>query len=124
VMSGTLRVNCTGRPHEAPKLVPLNVPLFVATDMEDAPTLAALRAAFPCTILLRDLADVPEVRTLNQLVSADDGVPLGPFLAPLLDAAIVSRAWAVVGTEGSTFSTYVEDLLWRREHGYPIVERG
>jgi len=57
-------------------------------------------------------------------VSAEDGVPLGPFLAPLLDAAIVARAWAVVGTEGSTFSTYIEGLLWRQEHGHGIVQRG
>jgi hypothetical protein len=123
-MPSTLRVKCTGNPHEAPKLVPLNVPLFVATDVEDALALAPLRAAFPCTILLRDLAEVPEVRMLDRLVSANDGVHLGSFLAPLLDAAIVARAWAVIGTEGSTFSTYVEDLLWRREHGHRIVERG
>jgi hypothetical protein len=124
VIPGTLRIKCTGKLHKAPKLVPLNVPLFVATDKEDALTLAPLRAAFPCTILLRDLAEIPEVRKLDRLVSADDGVRLGHFLAPLLDAAIVARAWAVVGTEGSTFSTYVEDLLWRREHGHEIVERG
>lgn len=124
VIPGTLRVKCTGKLHEAPELAPLNVPLFVATDTEDALTLAPLRAAFPCTILLRDLAEIPEVRKLDRLVSADDGVRLGHFLAPLLDAAIVARAWAVVGTEGSTFSTYVEDLLWRREHGHEIVERG
>jgi len=123
-MPRSLQVKCRGKPHEAPKLVPLNVPLFVATDVEDALALAPLRAAFPCTILLRDLAEIAEVRMLNRLVSADDGVRLGPFLAPLLDAAIVARAWAVVGTEGSTFSTYVEDLLWRREHGHEMVERG
>jgi hypothetical protein len=100
------------------------VPLFVATDVEDALLLAPLRAAFPCMILSRDLAEIGEVGILDQLVSADDGVRLGSFLAPLLDAAVVARAWAVVGTEGSTFSTYVEDLLWRWEHGDRIVERG
>jgi hypothetical protein len=124
MMPGTLHVKCTGKLHEAPKLTPLNVPLFIATDVEDALALTPLRAAFPCTILLRDLAEVPEVRMLDRLVNADDGVLLRPFLAPLLDAAIVARAWAVAGTEGSTFSTYVEDLLWRREHGHQIVERG
>lgn len=124
VMPRSLQVRCTGNPHGEPKLVPLNVPLFVATDVEDALVLAPLRAAFPCMILLRDLAEIPEVRMLDQLVSADDGVRLGSFLAPLLDAAIVARAWAVVGTEGSTFSTYVEDLLWQWEHGHQIVERG
>lgn len=124
MMPMSLQVRCMGKPHVEPKLVPLNVPLFVATDEEDGLLLAPLRAAFPCMILLRDLAKIPEVRMLDRLVSADDGVRLGPFLAPLLDAAIVARGWAVVGTEGSTFSTYVEDLLWRSEHGDQIVERG
>jgi GDP-fucose protein O-fucosyltransferase len=116
--------HCAGKAHNVHELAPLNVPLFIATDIEDAPTLAPLRAAFPCTFLLRDLADVPEVRKLGHLVSGEDGVRLGPFLEPLLDATIASRAWAVVGTEGSTFSRYVEDFLWQREHGRQIVERG
>ncbi|KAH9957263.1 hypothetical protein BGW80DRAFT_1476227 [Lactifluus volemus] len=109
------RTNAHPPSHNVHELAPLNVPLFIATDIEDAPTLAPLRAAFPCTFLLRDLADVPD---------GEDGVRLGPFLEPLLDATIASRAWAVVGTEGSTFSRYVEDFLWQREHGRQIVSVG
>ncbi|KAF8269167.1 hypothetical protein EI94DRAFT_1771365 [Lactarius quietus] len=120
-VGGSGALACVG--HEDRALEPLNVPLFVATDMQDSPALASLRAAFPCLVLLRDLA-VPEVRALGRLVNAEDGVRLGPFLEPLLEAAIAARAWAVVGTEGSTFSAYVEDLLWQREHGRPIVQRG
>jgi len=56
---------------------------------------------------------------LNRLVSAEDEVAFGSFLMPHPEAAIVARAWAVVGTEGSS---YVEDMLWRREHGYEIVQ--
>ena len=123
-MVGGRRLICAGKQHVTPELVSLNVPLFVATDVEDGLALAPLRAAFPCTILLRDLSDVPEVRMLDRLVSGEDGVPLAPFLAPLLDAAIMGRAWAVVGTEGSTFSTYVEGLLWRLEHGHQIAQHG
>jgi hypothetical protein len=123
-MVGGRRIICAGKQHVAPELVSLNVPLFVATDVEDALALAPLRAAFPCTILLRDLSDVPEVRMLDRLVNGEDGVPLAPFLAPLLDAAIMGHAWAVVGTEGSTFTTYVEGLLWRLEHGHQIAQRG
>jgi len=122
-MLGPLGIQCVGK-HESPELAPLNVPLFVATDVEDGLALAPLLATFPCTILMRDVADLPEVRRLNRLVSAEDEVAIGSFLMPLLEAAIVARAWAVVGTEGSTFSTYVEDMLWRREHGYEIVQRG
>ncbi|KAH8999701.1 hypothetical protein EDB86DRAFT_2909780 [Lactarius hatsudake] len=115
---------CVGKQqHEERALAALNVPLFVATDMEDTPALAPLRSAFPCMVLMRDLV-VPEVRALGRLVNAEDGVRLGPFLVPLLEAAIAAQAWAVVGTEGSTFSAYVEDLLWQREHGRQIVQRG
>ena len=124
VMHRSSQVRCRGKPHGEAKLDPLNVPLFVATDVEDGQELAPLRAAFPCMVLLRDLAEIPEVRMLDRLVSGDDGVHLGSFLASLLDAAIVARGWAVVGTEGSTFSTYVEELLWRWEHGHKMVERG
>ncbi|KAN0141572.1 hypothetical protein V8E53_000034 [Lactarius tabidus] len=123
VGNGSARACAGKRLHEDHALVPLNVPLFVATDIPDSPALASLRAAFPCMVLLRDLV-LPEVRALGRLVNAEDGVRLGPFLAPMLEAAIAARGWAVVGTEGSTFSAYVEDLLWQREHGRPIVQRG
>ncbi|KAH9958112.1 hypothetical protein BC827DRAFT_1221141 [Russula dissimulans] len=123
-MAGSLSIRCAGKLHEWPSLAPLNVPLFVATDVEDGLALGPLRATFPCTISMRDVADLPEVRRLNRLVNAEDEVAFGSFLMPLLEASIVARAWAVVGTEGSTFSTYVEDMLWRREHGYEIVQRG
>ena len=122
-LGGTAKACVGKRLHEERALAPLNVPLFVATDMVDASALAPLRVAFPCMVLLRDLV-VPEVQALGQLVNAEDGVRLGPFLVPLLEAAIAARAWAVVGTEGSTFSAYVEDLLWQREHGRKIVQRG
>ena len=45
---------CVGkRRHEDRALAPLNVPLFVATDLEDAPALVPLRAAFPWMVSLR-----------------------------------------------------------------------
>jgi len=54
------RIKCAGKQHVALRLVPLNVPLFIATDVDDALALVPLRATFPCAILLRDLSDVPE----------------------------------------------------------------
>ncbi|KAI0270463.1 hypothetical protein BC834DRAFT_967251 [Gloeopeniophorella convolvens] len=117
-------LKCPGRAHADPALAPLNAPLFVATDAADARALAPLRAAFPCMFVLRDFARVPAVRALGALASAHDGVPLAPFLAPLLDASVAARGRMVAGTAGSTFSTYVEDVLWRRAHGQEIVQRG
>jgi len=37
---------------------------------------------------------------------------------------VVGKAWEVVGTEGSTFSRFVQDVLWRTYHGWEIVQRG
>lgn len=86
-----------GNPHEEPKLLALNVPLFVPTKAGvDGLAIAQLQAAFPCTILLRSLSDVPEVRMLNRVVGAKDGVTLAPFLVPLLDATLCERRrWRV-----------------------------
>jgi hypothetical protein len=66
--------------HKVHKLALLNVLLFIATDIKDTPMLAPLCVAFPCTFLLRDLSDVPEVRKLGHLISGEVGVRLGPFL--------------------------------------------
>ncbi|KAI0032619.1 hypothetical protein K488DRAFT_85660, partial [Vararia minispora EC-137] len=58
-------------------------------------------------------------------VPRDAHAPIAPaLLAPLLDALLLSRAWSVAGTPGSTFSAYVSDVLWRVRWGASIVERG
>ncbi|KAH9942521.1 uncharacterized protein BXZ73DRAFT_40857 [Epithele typhae] len=119
---------CRGPLHTAPHLRALNAPLYVATDARE-PTLAAplwrFVRTFPCAFFLEDFAgDTRYTGALRGLRNPADGVALGPFLMPLLDAMVAGQAWAVVGTEGSTFSAYVTDVLWRTHHGYEIVQRG
>ena len=42
---------------------------------------------------------------------------------PFLDAMVVAKAARVVGTPHSTFSLYVQDVLWRLNRGLDIKER-
>ena len=120
-----LSLACPGAPHTAPSLAPLNTPLFIATDVglprADA-LLARFTRTFPCTFFLGDFR--AQTAPLAALAGGADGVALAPVLAPFLDAMIAGRAWAVVGTEQSTYSAFVADVLWRTYHGFEIVQRG
>ncbi|KAA1477654.1 hypothetical protein DENSPDRAFT_748315, partial [Dentipellis sp. KUC8613] len=124
--------------HTAPNLLRFNIPLFISTDAAEPhsdPLLALFHHTFPCTFFLSDIlssripappdtAHWPGVAELEHLVSSYDGVPLKPFLLPFMDAVVVAHAWGVAGTDLSTFSGFVEDVLWRKYHGWDIVQRG
>ncbi|KAM5534556.1 hypothetical protein V8D89_011760 [Ganoderma adspersum] len=116
---------CRGLLHNAPHLRRLNAPLYISTDAI-SPTLNPLLwrflRTFPCTFFLEDFAE--QTRPLGVLRSELDGVPLGSFLMPFVDAMVAGQAYQVVGTESSTFSAFVTDVLWRRYHGFEIVQRG
>jgi len=119
------KISCRGRLHTTPGLSSLNVPLFIATDAPDGlddSLLAPLIRTFPCIYDLRSFK--AETAHLEVLRNGYDGVPLAGYLAPIVDALVMGKAWAVVGTEGSTFSRYVGDVLWRVSHGWEIVQRG
>ncbi|KZT12308.1 uncharacterized protein LAESUDRAFT_175031 [Laetiporus sulphureus 93-53] len=116
---------CPRELHAAAELQPLNTPLFISTDVSSPSTDLLLRRfveTFPCMFLLGDFPSTTSV--LDGLENADDGVRLRPFFMPVLDAMVAARAWQVVGTEQSTFSAFVQDVLWRTYHGYEIVQRG
>lgn len=103
----------------------LNAPvLYIATDLRNPrenPSLASFRHTFPCTFYLSDFTS--ELGPLDQLINPDDGVPLRPHLLPFLDALVAAKALRVVGTKGSTFSYYIEDL-WKRFHDFPMEQHG
>lgn len=122
-------LTCPRKLHTAPHLLQFNIPLFIATDLPSSssplhisPLLSRLTRSFPCTFFLSDFP--VETRPLQDLVNGRDDVPLGRFLMPFLDAMVAGRAWGVVGTERSTFSAFVTDVLWRTYHGWEIVQRG
>jgi hypothetical protein len=103
-----------------------NTPLlYIATDLRDSrnhPLLLRFRAFFPCSFDLSDFSF--QLALLDQLVNPVDGVPLRRHFLPFVDALVASKALRVAGTRGSTFSYYIEDILWRHNHDLPIKQRG
>ncbi|KAJ7690655.1 hypothetical protein B0H17DRAFT_1064314 [Mycena rosella] len=121
--SGNLR--CRGHRHPSAHMDRLNIPLFIATDVKNPttdPSFLGFLRTFPCSFFLADFA--AHTRGLDRLRNEYDGTAMRPFLLPLLDAMVVGRASVVAGTDGSTFSRFIQDVLWRRHHGLSIVERG
>ncbi|KAJ3880022.1 hypothetical protein F5051DRAFT_400866 [Lentinula edodes] len=118
-------LRCRKGHHTQSHLSPLNVPLYIATDVTDPatdPDLALFFHAFPCTFHLGDF--LGHIDTLDHLENLYDGLKLKPFLIPFLDAIIVGMASRAMGTSGSTFSTYITDVLWPKYHNLAISERG
>ena len=106
-------INCRSPRHRKDRYQLLNIPLYVSTDIESPkshPLLSIFRQTFPCIFFLEDFPK--EIEPLDELKSPIDDVNLGPFLRPFVDALVVSKAVRVVGTEGSTFSRFIEDILW------------
>lgn len=123
--SRTSGLHCRGNLYTLPHQTVLNSPLYISTDTQepmDEPSLQLFLQTFPCAFFLRDFID--ETRALDWIKNDYDGVSLGPLLMPFIDAMVVSRAWRVVGTEDSTFSRYVEDVLWPTYHKMNIRMRG
>ncbi|KAJ3772965.1 hypothetical protein FB446DRAFT_734721 [Lentinula raphanica] len=118
-------LRCRRDHHTSSALIPLNVPLYIATDARAPATnsdLALFYHAFPCAFHLGDF--LPHLHTLDHLENLYDGLRLKSFLIPFLDAMIVGKASHAIGTPGSTFSTYVTDVLWPKYHDLEISERG
>ncbi|KAF8893929.1 hypothetical protein BD779DRAFT_1435329 [Infundibulicybe gibba] len=121
----SVTLSCRGPRHTLSHLQILNMPLFISTDIEEPNNNSFLMGfirTFPCTFFLSDFQT--QISPLNRLQNGRDMLILAKFIRPLIDAMVVARAWRVVGTEGSTFSRYVEDVLWRRYHGAEIIQRG
>lgn len=116
--------SCRQPAHDHPQLASLNRPLYISTDVEnprEEPSLSVFLRTFPCVLFISDFQAALE--PLNEIKN-DDGLRLARFVLPFLDAMIVGHASAIITTEGSTFSRYVEDVLWRVYHGGDIVQRG
>ncbi|KAL0956208.1 hypothetical protein HGRIS_002365 [Hohenbuehelia grisea] len=119
-----LNLSCRRPKHRSPSLAPLNIPLFISTDAKDPqrhPFFEIFLHTFPCTFFLSDFS--PKLESLHRR-NDFDGVPLRDHLVPFLNAMIIGKAWKAVGTEGSTFSAFITDVLWRHYHGLEIHQRG
>ncbi|GAA5908433.1 uncharacterized protein JCM6883_005545 [Sporobolomyces salmoneus] len=105
----------------------LNIPLYLATDSPspaEEPSLKIFYEYFPCLFVLSDfISPTPgvsdeSVPALERLVNGDkewisdfDGLNLATFLYPFLEAEIAARGVEVVGTKGSTFSSFASGIL-------------
>jgi len=115
---------CKGKLHTEPDSERLNAPLFIATDSKDPYTdehFSLFRQTFPCIFFLGDFPQ--ELEPIAGIRDPMSGMEIGSMLMPFLDAMVVARAARVVGTPHSTFSWYVQDVLWRVNHGLDIKER-
>lgn len=140
-------LRCRSPLHIDPKLLPLNRPIYLATDSKSPATDIALKPFFdhfPCLFTLADFAFpltstmtpstsehvsnakgshiIQEVVDLAKVVNSWDGQPLGRFLWPFLEAEIVAKGKECQGTSGSTFSVYACGLLHQNFTGKSRVD--
>lgn len=116
-------LTCRRPLHTDPELLPLNTPLYMATDSRSPttdPNLAPFFDHFPCVYVLNDFAEARKgsiaagptgednnvvVEGLVKLIKQDgwtsewDGQGLATYLFPFLEAEVVAKSLAVVGSE-------------------------
>ncbi|KAG5638801.1 hypothetical protein H0H81_010030 [Sphagnurus paluster] len=116
-------IKCRGRLHSDPQLIRLNMPIFISTDVRaNNPLLVRFQRTFPCLFYLSDFPTI--TAQLDDWYNPMDGIKMAPFMLPFLDALVVGHSWKAVGTENSTFSRFIQDVVWRKFHGLDIIQRG
>ena len=119
------RMRCREPIYVDPGLEQLNTPLYISTDAKESEKtmlFSIFHETFPCIFYASDFPGA--IAPLMNIRNSDDDIPLGGFLLPFLDAMVLGYAKTVVGTNGSTFTRFVQDVLWRTYHGEAVMERG
>lgn len=106
-------LSCRGELHTAKSGLPLNTPLYLATDSKIPASDPALRVFydhFPCIFTLGDFSNahptdinaepMQKLQDVRLLRSKEDGVGFASFFYPILDAMIAARGQDMVGTVG------------------------
>lgn len=117
--------SCRGRRYDTPGLSAFNIPLYISTDVDDPDTHPVFKPfirTFPCTYFLGDFSH--HTKRLDVLRNGIDGLELKEFLLPFIDAMVAGHAASFAGTPGSTYSGFIEDVLWPTYHGQRIGQRG
>ncbi|KAF8297743.1 hypothetical protein DL93DRAFT_2127556 [Clavulina sp. PMI_390] len=105
-------------------LTRLDFPVYIAADAPSSrtnPSLDLFLRTIPCIFFLSDFT--PQLHMLEAVKNEDDGLPLKPFLLPFIDSMVAAMVNRVIGTPHSTFSRFTVDVMNRRYHGLPIIER-
>lgn len=108
---------CSGDKHTASGYERLNIPLYIATDVKDGRNdylLEGFRKTFPCSYFLSDVMDEDVRDALENVYDGGEGLGDAGVFSGMLEAILAGKAEAVVGTLGSTFSAFVQDVLWGR----------
>lgn len=116
---------CSNPMYRGSLMSKLNTPMYIATDAPNPQQNKLLQPfldTFPCIFFLDDFKEA--TYQLDGIVNGYDGLYMGGFLRPFLDAMVLGHAEKIVITPGSTFSSFVKDFLWRRYHGLAAIERG
>ncbi|KAF9186049.1 hypothetical protein BGZ49_004222 [Haplosporangium sp. Z 27] len=106
----TFLEHCMGSPPESPMI-------FMATDVHhprESPLLQEYLERFPCTMFLSDFTE--PVVLLNQIHNPVDGVRMLPYMVALMDANMASKGRDFLGTDKSTFTSYIMNHLWPKYH--------
>jgi hypothetical protein len=88
--------------------------IYIATDIRNArtnPLLSKFFNTFPCVFLLDDFK--PELSELKS--GFHDDKPLIPYMIPMLDLLVSSHGHTFYGTNSSTFSRYIEQMMTLRK---------
>jgi hypothetical protein len=95
----------------------LSTPLFIATDARNPhlhPALSLFRSTFPCVLFISDFPHI--IGRMKEIVNPLDDTPMATFLVPFIDALVAARGASFIGTPESTFSRYIEEVLWPQVH--------
>jgi hypothetical protein len=87
-------LQCKGELHTDEALLPLNRPIYIATDARSPRTnadLAIFFDTFPCAYVLGDFASVPEMSDLEGVRSLQEGVRMAPCVVSLALVAYYCR---------------------------------
>ncbi|KAK4054005.1 hypothetical protein OIO90_003650 [Microbotryomycetes sp. JL221] len=119
------QLKCRKPLHTEKELLPLNTPLYMATDSKNPLKDLNLKLFFdhfPCLFLLNNfitssdvnqepIQDIVELVNGTNWTSDWDNQGLSTYMFPFLEAEIAAKAIAAVGTQSSTFSGYATVTL-------------
>jgi hypothetical protein len=112
------KIPCPRLLHSKTSLLPLNTPLFISSssaNLHSHPALRLFYSTFPCIFTL----DTPEINAVlearlgaeGEVVNDPDGYEMGPWMREWVGAEVAARAAEVVGTHGTAWGKWAEEMV-------------